>query len=86
MKLSYLGLQAISGVDFWAFMPAMWMRNHNLGTPPTEAAIFGTNPFYPYISNVPVQSGLAQRPAWRQHITVTALLMPRMKNIQEQIA
>ena len=57
MKFSYLGPQAISGIDFWAFISAMLMKNHNLGTPLTEGAIFGKNP---YISTVPVQSSLVR--------------------------
>ena len=84
MNFSYLGAQAISRAEFWSFIFAMWMRNHNFGTPPKEGAIFRTNPFYPYISNVPVQSGPARRSAWRQRITVTALIEPRINNVKKQ--
>ena len=41
MKTSYLGLKAISKADFSSFITAMWMRNHNLCTPPTEGALLG---------------------------------------------
>ena len=64
----------------------MWVKNHNLGTPPTETGIFGKNLFNPYISNAPVQSSLARRPAWRQHITVIALIVPRTKHVKTKVA
>ena len=37
----------------------MWMRNHNLGTPPTEG-FFLKNILYTYMCNVAVHSG----PVW----------------------
>ena len=86
MKFSYLGPQAISVADFGFLSTAMCVRNQKLGAPPKEGTIFETNQFYQYISNVPVHSGPAQRPTWRQHITVTALIVPRIKNVKERIA
>ena len=47
---------------------------------------FGGKTFYPYISNVPVQSAPAQRLAWRQHITVTTLIIPRINNVKKTVA
>ena len=41
--------------------------------------------FREWFDNVPVQSGLARRPAWRQHITVTALIVPRINNVKKQM-
>ena len=38
--------------------------------------------FREWFDNVPVQSGLARRPAWRQHITVTALIVARTNNVK----
>ena len=86
IKLSYLGPQAISRADFSYFIFAMWVRNHNLGTALEEEGMFGKQIFYPYISNVPVHTGPAWRLAWRQHITVTALIEPRINNVKKQIA
>ena len=86
MKFSYLGPQAISGADFSFFIIAMWVRHQNLGTQTTERGIFRQNQFYLYISNVPVQSGPARRPAWRQRITVTALHVPRINHLNKKNA
>ena len=86
MKFLYLGPQAISEADLLYFMIGMWVTNQNLGTPPTKEGILGKNPVYPYISNVTVQSGPARRPAWRPHITVIALIVPRIYNVKRQTA
>ena len=40
MKFSELDSQAIPSADFWSFINAMWVRDQNLGTPPTEDAVF----------------------------------------------
>ena len=36
MKFSYRGPQTISRTDLWFFIIALWVKNQNLGTPPTE--------------------------------------------------
>ena len=81
MQFSYPQPQAVTGVDFSSLGIAMWVRNHNLGTPPMTGSIFGKNQFDPYISNVPVQSGPALVLSWRQHVTVTTLIVPRINNV-----
>ena len=74
------------GADFWSFTIAMWVISQNLVTPPTtEGGISGKKPFYQYINNVSVLSSPAWRPAWRQHITVTALIVPRSNNVKKKV-
>ena len=51
-----------------------------------RVAFLGRQTFYRYISNVRVQFGLARRPAWWQHITVTTSSVPRTNNVKNKLA
>ena len=53
----------------------------DLGFTTYGGGIFGKTQFYLYISNVPVQSGPARRPTWQQHITITASIVPRIRDL-----
>ena len=84
-----LGDILISIVSNFQFGKRPGPRNMTIfkfGYTPTEGGIFRKNPVDPYISNDPVQSGPARRPAWRQHIIVTALIVPRTDNVNRQIS